>query len=360
MADVLTTVLRLTGAGAYVSSLNQAAHAHAILANAQERQARAQAQVSRARAGGRTPSGSALNLAGGAGLGAAGEGMLAAAAIGAVGLAVKQSLESFVEYQRAVVITQQSLSNMGRAVPTSEFTTFARELSLSMGVMETDVVKATGALARFHADAQTTRRALRFLADASIVTGDTMEEGAKKLAEARRGNAGSYYRDLGIMIRGVSGQLYDFNQLMDIGEKRVHGMAGALGQELPGQINRTSAAMQVMRNEVGKTLAPAGGLFQQLAKRWALGMADLAFLLREHRFAPDSMRPTGGPASGATPGAAGLGGPGKPRSEEYLRRIEMNTGPQGALGRALRGGGSYSEAGGGLRIRDLNRLMRHW
>jgi len=57
--------------------------------------------------------------------------------------------------------------------------------------------------------------------------------------------------------------------------------------------------------------------------------------------------------------AGGASGGGQGKGEDYLREIAFNTGPQGPLGRALRGGGSYDEPGGGLRIRDYNQMQRH-
>lgn len=358
MADILQTVLQLTGAGAYVGQLNQAARAHSILAQAQQQQARAQAQVARAQAGGRAAPAGTAAIAGGAGIPAAFGGAAAAAAaaaVGAIAIAVKEATNSFLAYDRAVIQTQITLKNMGRSLPAAEFTAFARSLSLATGQTETDLVNVSGYLARFRTDGQTIKRAMTDVANVSAVTSMSVEEVARTFESMRTGNAGAAFKELGIPIKGVQGQLYDLNQILTIVERHFGGAAEVIGKELPGQVKRAEAAIKIMNDELGRLVSPLTRWLADFRTGLAIAVAGTAIIASRRFGIPEA----GLQGQGVTPGAGALGGPGRSKSEEYLRRIELNTGPQGAMGKALRGGGAFGERGSGLFIRDFGAMFRH-
>jgi hypothetical protein len=358
LADILQTVLQLTGAGAYVGQLNQAARAHRILARAQQQQARAQAQIARAQASGRAAPAGAAGIAGGAALPGAFAGAAVAgisAVVGAIAMAVQEATDAVLAYDRAVIQTQITLKNMGRSLPSAEFTAFARSLSLATGQTETDLVNVSGYLARFRTDGQTIKRAMTDVANVAAVTTMNVEDVARTFEKMRTGNARAAFKELGIPMKGVEGQLYDLNQILTIVEQHFGSAGQLMGKELPGQVKRAEAAIQIMNNELGRLASPLTRWWADFRTGLAVAVAGTAILASRRLGIPEA----GIQSQGATPGAGALGGPGRSKTEDYLRRIEMNTGPQGAMGKALRGGGAFGEPGSGLFIRDFGAMFRH-
>ncbi len=353
--DTYESVLKLVGAAQYIRYINQAAQGHRQLALAQQQQARAQAQVGRAMAGGRTVSATTQSLAGGAGIqsvqAAAAQNAataVALAAITAVAAAVKSGIDAFADYDKAVLQTQVFLKNMGTNLPTAQFTEMARQLSISMGVSETEVVKLQGYLARFGTSGPEIGRATKIIVDAARMTNMGFVEMAQSIEMARRGNARALFRELGIPIRNAAGYLGDFDAILRVVERHTQGFSAAFLQTMPGAMERASSALERVKKEFGNLISP-------LVTTWLNQVANVFDMISG---GINRLNTYLGITPGKLQGAVGTMGGGGNQSEEYLRRISENTGPQGALGRALRGGGSYGEAGGGLHIRTFNQMFR--
>lgn len=351
--DSLNTVLRLVGGQQYVSSLNQIARAHAALAQAQRAQAAVQAQANAA-------------MIGGAGGGAAGgttamlgftRAGLVVAALAAVGVAVKDTIGDLAAYDRELLRVEAFQKRLGTSAPTKEVEGFARSLSLSAGVGQTDVLRTVDYLSRYGIQARQAERDTVILARAAQATGLDMAQLAQGIEEARRGHARELFKELGIPIKGVTDQMYSFDQMLRLVDLHTKDLQLGFGNTLPGALSRTQAAWDALRKEFGKLIEPAMVAGLNTLQRSLLGAERILHDLRTHDWA-DIWRGLHGQAPlGQRFG--GAGGSGESASERYLRKIEFNTGPQGALGRATREGGSFAEPGGGLRIRDFNAMMRH-
>jgi len=128
----------------------------------------------------------------------------------------------------------------------------------------------------------------------------------------------------------------------------------AFGRTLPGAIAKASTAFEYARLQLAKLAEPA-------ATAWLEGLANMLKMaggdiqaIREGRWADFF---TGRAAFAAlhtqTPSPGG-----ETKAERYLREISVNTGPQGPLGHATRGGGSFAEPGGGMHIRNFSQMFR--
>jgi hypothetical protein len=260
--------------------------------------------------------------------------------------------EAFIAYDSAILRSQFFLNEFGHSLPTAEIAEFARTLSLSTGESQTAIVSLTGYLARFRASAQEIERADQVLTNASLATGVSLERMGHLIERARQGHARGLWDELGIQVKGLDGQLYSLNQIIDIVDQHTSGFAAQWGETLPGSLAKTKAAFEDMMVSLGQLLSPAilatanslAAIFETIADSARSFAESLGIAL---------------PSLGTAGAAAAAGGGGNAnRVEQYLQAITFNTGPQGPLGRALLGGGSYSEPGGGLHIRDFNVMMR--
>lgn len=358
----LNTVLSIIGGEAYIRNLNKAALSHQKLAAAEKQHTAANREMMATLGrGGRLSSG-LINRASGGGVGAAQAGVAAAemgivggaalVGIGALAEGLKSAIDTFATYDRSIIQTQQLMKNMGNSFPTGELADFARSTALANDVTQTNVMQGISYLARFRSDMATMKRAAVDFAQIQRFTGQSMEEIGKTFEKARTGHAREAFSEIGLMVKGVNGQLYSLGQLLDMTEPKIKGMAAAFKGTLPGALDQSKTALEDLRIQFGRLTAPAVtpivGSFNETIQRWS-GLMKLAADAHGAHLGP------GGEQS-AMPG---FNKQFKNRSEEYLRAIEMNTGPQGHLGRALRAGGSFGDIGHGAYIRDFNAMMRH-
>jgi hypothetical protein len=353
--DVLETILKLAGAAQYIRYLNQAAQAHQRLAQAQQQQARAQAQVQAAIAANRTVKMNTANMAGGVGVAAA-EGGMMGGVIGAAALAalvgtvaaIKSGVEAFADYDRALLRTQLFMHNFGQSLPVGELRQFDQALARSTGSSQTEILGLQAYLSRFNMAAPQLQHSTKVIVDASKATGIGLEEMARAIEMARKGNAKALFADLGIPIKNVAGYLGDYNAILAVVERHTKGMAATMGNTLPGSLDKANAAVENLKLQFGDLIGPFASRSVRGFTRIVDDLADAIERLNGHRSS----------ALGTAVGGSDLGAGGSDQSEDYLRRIAFNTGPQGTLGAALRGGGSFGEPGGGLRIRDFNQMFR--
>lgn len=347
--DTLETVLRLVGGQQYISQLSRVALAHQQLAQAQQRQA-----------GGAMGAGAAGG-GGGIGVGAAAAGLGSAvllAGVYAIGNAIKSSTEQLVEYDKELIRIQAFQKDMGQSVPTAEITEFTRNLSLALGISQIEILKTQDLLARYNVSTKDAARDTAVLARVSQAIGVSMDDFARGIQSARRGKARELFTELNIPIKGVTGQIYTFNQLLELADLKTRNMqAGFSG--LPKAAGQASAAFDAAKTSFGKLFEPTSirilndvaAAFQNLSDMAEdLRKNDYGKFFRDLYFGPDPKR-----MAAAQAAAAGTGGN---RSERYLREISLNTGPQGPLGRATRGGGAFGEPGGGLRMRDVSQMIK--
>jgi len=379
--EIYESVLRLVGAGAYIRQINQAAQAHRALAQAQQQQAQGQAALQAAQANFRVMgnayrlgmvapggfSGAARQVLGAqAGLAGANAAAMAAeaaarsstttaiaiAAMAALSAAVKSGVDAFSDYQRAVIRTETVAKNMGVALPTRQFLEFSRQLALSTGSSQTELANLGGYLARFGVSGEAQfEKSARVIVNASKLTGKSISEMAAEFEGARRGRGFQLFRDLGIPIRQVQGYLGNWDQILDAVDRRTKDLANNMSKTLPGAIDRASSAFEDLKIQFGRLISPEA-IFVLNGLAYAM-----TFFANSMKSVSDRLGIPLGALGGSASAAAGTAAAG--RSEAYLREISFNTGPQGALGHALRGGGSFGEPGGGLRIRDYNQMQRH-
>jgi hypothetical protein len=264
--------------------------------------------------------------------------------------AVGAAEEAFVGYEASVLRTQFFLEQFGHSLPTQQIADFTRAISLQTGETQSAIASLEGYLARFKASGADIERATQVIINASQATGVPIEQLGHLIERARAGHARGLWDELGIQVKSMEGQLYSLNQIIDIVDQHTHGFADQFGTTLPGEIKKTTAAFNDMLISLGALLSPA-----ILATAHALqvifeGIAEAA---REVAGAFGVTLPDLAGAAGAA--AAGSG---TSKTEDYLEQIVHNTGPQGPLGRALLGGGSFNQPGGGLHIRDFNMQFR--
>lgn len=265
--------------------------------------------------------------------------------------AIDKAVETYAQFDAAVVRTQFFLTQFGNSLPTQEIADFARELSLTTGESERAIASVEGYLARFRTEGADIERATRVIVNASQATGVSIEEMAQMIEKARTGHARALWRELGINIRGVEGQLYSLNQVIDIIDQHTGGFSEVFGTTLPGELRKTGAAIEDLVIQFGRLFSP-------------VMMAALGLITEVVRDLADVFRGLADAMGIAIPGmegaaaAAGVGG-GTSDTTDYLRQITFNTGPQGPLARALTGGGSYAEPGSGVGIRDFSVAFRH-
>jgi hypothetical protein len=265
---------------------------------------------------------------------------------------IKEAEDAFIEYDTALLRTQFFLQEFGNAMPLGQLTEFTRQISLATGETQTHIASLEGYLARFRASGAEIERATQVIINASQATGVPIERLGHLIERARAGHARGLWDELGIQVKGLEGQLYSLNQIINIVDEHTRGFSSQFGDTLPAALKKTQAAFEDMQIAFGQLLSPAvlgiARFMQEVFEGWALAARALAGALGIAL-----------PALQGAGAAAGAAGGGINRTEEYLRQITFNTGPQGPLGTALRGGGSYSEPGGGLRIRDFNTQFRH-
>lgn len=261
------------------------------------------------------------------------------------------------QYDRELLRVQAFQRQLGQTLPAGQIEQFGQQLSLAAGVSQTEILQTLDYLSRYGVSARQAEADTQTLARASQATGVSMVRLAEGIEMARRGHARELFRELGIPVRGVADQLYSFDQLLKLVDLHTRDMALGFGNTLPGALARTSTAFENARLQVAKLIEP-------VATTWLQGLGIMLRMfagdiqaLREGRWADFF---SGRAAQNALKDAAfgGGAGGGESASEKYLRKIEFNTGPQGTLGRATRGGGSFAEPGGGLRIRDFNQMFR--
>jgi len=265
--------------------------------------------------------------------------------------AVEAAEQAFAEYDTSILRTQFLLQQFGHAMPMQELTDFTRQVSLATGETQTHVAALEAYLARFRASGDDIEHATQVIVSAAQASGVPIEHLGQLIEKARAGHARGLWSELGIQVKGLEGQLYSLNQIVDIVDEHFHGFSDQFAGSLPQALKRTEAAFQDMQIAFGQLFSPVtlrfaealATIFEGIAGAVRAISANLGIAL------PDLQ----GAAS-----AAGGAGSGTSRTEQYLEQITFNTGPQGPLGRALRGGGSFAQPGGGLHIRDFNMQFR--
>jgi hypothetical protein len=263
---------------------------------------------------------------------------------------ISQAEAAFVEYDAAILRTQFFLAQFGNAMPVGQITDFTRQVSLATGETQTHIAALEGYLARFRASGDEIERATQVIVNASQATGVPIEQLGHLIERARAGHARGLWDQLGIQVKGMEGQLYSLNQIISIVDEHTRGFSEQFGDTLPGSLRKTEAALNDMFIALGALLSPAIIALAQTLQVVFEGIADAA------RTTADVFGITLPTLAGAGAAAAASGGIN--RTEDYLAQITFNTGPQGPLGRALRGGGSFAAPGGGLHIRDFNLAFR--
>lgn len=353
--DSLKTVLQLVGAQQYIQSLNQVAQAHRQLAAAQVSQAAAQQQAAGAAAGAGGAAGAGL-LGGTAGLALFSQQLFYVLAI-AQGM--KMLAEGFMsgaraagEFDAAVFRSSLTLRNLGQQVSQASVSRFSLDLSTQMGVSPTQVAQLTMFLARYRMTAEGISEASKIIVNASKATGIGVVEMAQMIEGARFGHGREMLKGLGIPIRVQPGQVLSFNQVLSQIQTRTRDATAGFNNTLPGSMERASASLERL-NIVFHQLTDASLIkFENAVTNAA---SDLAYFGEKLLHWGRRFGLFGGQAAERAEQAAAVRGD----RDRYLREIAQNTGPQGPLAKALRGGGSFDAFPGGLRIRDFNQAMRH-
>lgn len=265
---------------------------------------------------------------------------------------VEEAAQAYVAYDTAVLRTQFFLQEFGHSLPVGQITEFTRALSLSTGEAQTSIAGLMGYLARFRASAGDIERATQVLTNASQATGVDLERLGHLVERARQGHARGLWDQLGIQVRGFEGQLYSLNQIIDIVDQHTRGFSAVFAETLPGSLRRTGAALADLGLQFGRfaqVLRPIADVFTRVFEGWARLFKSIA----------DSLGVPAAEGLGGAGRAAGVGMARNTRAEEYLQQITFNTGPQGPLVRAVHGGGSFLEPGGGVAVRDFGVTFRH-
>lgn len=263
--------------------------------------------------------------------------------------AVGEVEQAFIGYEAQVVRTQFFLEKFGHSLPTGELQAFISQLSTATGQTQSDIAAAASSMARFSSAGVNMEKNLKDVANAALAANVPMEDFAHLIERAMEGHGRGLWSALGIQIKGMEGQLYSFSQVMDMVNQHTAGFSEQFSNTLPGALLKTKAAFDDMLIALGELLSPAILAFSEHLADIFKSIADFA------RTAAASFGIVAPDMAGAA-GAAGGGG--RSRVEDYLQQITTNTGPQGPLGRALLGGGSFSQPGGGLVIRDFNTMFR--
>jgi hypothetical protein len=257
---------------------------------------------------------------------------------------IGQATDAFVQYDDAILRTQFLLEQFGHAMPLGEISEFTRQLSLTTGQLQTDIANTEAYLTRFKVSGQDMEHALRVLADTAGAVHAPLQEISKGLEMARAGHAREFFSTLGIQVRGVEGQLLSMNAVLTILEQHFGGFTEKMEGTLPMAMRKTAAAFQDMQIALGELFGPATLRTLELLQGLFEGIANAA---REIGTFFGVQMPELSHALSA-------GSENRRRVEGYLEQITTNTGPQGALAHALLSGGSFSQPGGGLVIRDFN------
>jgi hypothetical protein len=360
ITNQLVTVLRLQGQLEYAQGLQRIAGAAQQVAETEQQAARAAKQLADAQ--------KALSIAEFA------AGLYLFQQVTAV---LNAAVQAGSEFERAMIRAGVAFRNAGINMTGPQAADIANRLSLQTGTNATDILNTEAYLARFHVGAGQIPRDMRIIIDAAKYTNHSVQEMAHAIEMAHMGSSRAL-RDMGIPVHQLNGYLVDMQSLFDAVNEKVQGMARALQNTVPGQLDRLvnnwNQLLQAMeRLNAGPLLVIFRGIADAL--ELAVKHADaLVTLLETAAVLALTIRyGWAGLAAGAALVAfleisrrrfnsaaaqAALGGPGS-KMEEYARQTAFNTGPQGPLGQALRPGGSFGEPGGGLRIRDYNQQVRH-
>lgn len=267
--------------------------------------------------------------------------------------AVERAVETYSNFDASIQRAQFLLQQFGHSLPAGELTDFARQLSLTTGASQGAIAGLEAYLARFRGTGTDIEHTTQVILEASQATGLSLERIGHGVEAAVAGHGRMFWKELGIQIKGVEGQLLSLNQVTSILEAHFGGFAARFGESLPGALLKASAAVEDLVIQFGRLFSPA---FLALVQIFTSVVETLAETF--HNLA-DSLGIATPGLEGAGAALATSGGGTLNRTEQYLEQIAFNTGPQGPLVRVVgHGGGSFAEPGGGVPIRDFNLQFR--
>jgi len=174
----------------------------------------------------------------------------------AVGKAVSECVKEFAEAEVVEVKFKNSLNALGLSVFTRQFSDFAGELQKTTGISD-EVIKDVMQLGlQMGISAGDIERITKLATNMSATFGIDLKTSVEMLAKAQEGQTTQLTRLLPNMKEAIKEGM-SFNEVLGVLEERTNGASEAVGGTLQGSMNKLKQSFSDLKEEIGKSFAPA-------------------------------------------------------------------------------------------------------